>query len=69
MRSQGPGLEGMSTGLIESHDAAAFGVRQLVIKLIPQNGKLIGRVTARGIKPGVLLANLPYVLTLDKVLD
>jgi CubicO group peptidase (beta-lactamase class C family) len=69
MRSQGPGLEGMSTGLIESDDAAAFGVRQLVVKLIPQNGKLIGMVAARGTKPGVLLASLPYVLTLDKVAD
>jgi CubicO group peptidase (beta-lactamase class C family) len=67
MQSQGPGVEGMSTGLIESDDAAAFGVRKLVVKLIPQDGKLIGRLTARGVKPGLVLANLPYVLTLDKV--
>jgi hypothetical protein len=69
MQSEGPGVEGMSTGLIESDDAAAFGVRQLVVKLIPQNGQLVGRVTARGAKPGLVLANLPYVLTLDKVPD
>ena len=69
MQSQGPGVEGMSTGLIESDDAAAFGVRKLVIKLIPQDGKLVGRVTARGVKPGMVLANLPYVLSLDKVRD
>jgi hypothetical protein len=69
MQSQGPGFEGMSTGLIESDDAAAFGVRQLVVKLIPQDGKLVGRVTAQGVKPGLVLANVPYVLTLDKVPD
>jgi CubicO group peptidase (beta-lactamase class C family) len=66
MQSQGPGVEGMSAGLIESDDAAAFGVRKLIIKLIPHDGKLIGRLTARGAKPGLVLANLPYVLTLDK---
>jgi len=69
MQSQGPGVEGMSTGLIESDDAAAFGVRNLVVKIIPQNGKLVGRVIARGVRPGLVLANLPYVLTLDRVPD
>jgi CubicO group peptidase (beta-lactamase class C family) len=69
MQSQGPGVEGMSTGLIESDDAAAFGVRKLVIKLTPQDGRLVGRVLARGVKPGLVLANLPYVLTLDKLPD
>jgi hypothetical protein len=67
MQSQRPGVEGMSTGLIASADAAAFGVRELVLKLIPQDGKLGGRVIARGVKPGLVLANLPYVLTLDRV--
>jgi CubicO group peptidase (beta-lactamase class C family) len=67
MQSQGPGVEGMSSGLIESDDAAAFGVRKLEVKLIPQDGKLVGRVIARGIKPGLVLANLPYVLTLNRV--
>jgi len=69
MQSQGPGVEGMSTGLIESDDAAAFGVRKLVVKLIPQDRKLVGRVIARGVKSGLVLANLPYVLTLDRVPD
>lgn len=67
MQAQGPGVEGMSTGLIEADHAAAFGVRKLVVKLIPQDGKLVGRVTARGVRPGLLLANLPYVLNLDKM--
>jgi CubicO group peptidase (beta-lactamase class C family) len=51
MQSQRPGVEGMSTGLIASADAAAFGVRKLVVKLIPQDGKLVGRVIARGVNP------------------
>jgi CubicO group peptidase (beta-lactamase class C family) len=69
MQSQGPGVEGTSIGLIESDGAAAFGVRNLVIKLIPQDGKLVGRVLARGVKPGLGFANLPYVLTLEKLPD
>jgi CubicO group peptidase (beta-lactamase class C family) len=69
MQSQGRGVEGMSTGLIDSSDVAAFGIRNLVVKLIPQDGKLLGRVSARGAKPGLGFANLPYVLTLDKVPD
>ncbi|NYF90920.1 serine hydrolase domain-containing protein [Tunturiibacter empetritectus] len=69
MQSQGPGVEGVSTGLIESDGAGAFGVRKLVVKLIPQDGKLVGRVMARGEKTGLVFANLPYVLTLDRVLD
>ena len=69
MQSQGPGVEGMSSGLIESVDVTAFGVRKLVIKLIPQDGKLVGRVVARGVKAGVGFANLPYVLTLERLPD
>jgi hypothetical protein len=69
MRSQGAGVVGMSTGLIESAGATGFGVRELVLKLIPQDRKLVGRVMAQGAKPGLVLANLPYVLTLDKVLN
>ena len=69
MQSRGPGVEGTLTGLIESDDAAAFGVRDLVIKLIPQDRKLLGRVLARGVKPGLGFANLPYVLTLEKLPD
>lgn len=66
MQSQGPGMEGMSTGLIESDDAAAFGVRKLEVKLISQGGKLVGRVVAGGTKPSLVAANLPYVLTLNR---
>lgn len=67
MQSEGPGVEGTSTGLIESTDATAYEVRKLLIKLVPQEGKLVGRITARGTKPGMILANLPYVLTLSRL--
>lgn len=66
MQSEGPGLTGTSTGLIECSDALAYGVRKLVIKLVPKEGKLEGRIIARGTKPGLVLANLPYVLTLRR---
>lgn len=67
IKSEGPGFTGTSTGLIESAHALAFGIRRLVIKLIPQEGKLVGRIIARGTRPGLVLANLPYVLTLNRV--
>ena len=67
MRSEGPGFTGTSKGLIECSDALAYGVRKLVFKLVPQEGKLVGRVMARGTKPGLAIANLPYVLALNRV--
>ena len=69
IQSEGPAFTGTSAGLIESTGALAFGVRKLAIKLIPQDGKLVGRIIARGSRPGLILANLPYVLTLDRVAD
>lgn len=48
MQSRGPGVESMSDGLIKSDDAAALGVRKLVVKLILQVEKLVGRVITRG---------------------
>ena len=63
---QSGGFEGTTTGLIDCDHGAAFGSRTLVLKLVPHEGKLCGRVTARGTRPGLLLANLPYVLTLER---
>jgi len=51
MRSQGAGVVGVSTGLIESADAAPVGVRELVLKLIRQDRKLVGRVMVQGANP------------------
>ena len=60
------GFEGITSGLIDCDHGEAFGSRTLVLKLVPHAGKLCGRVTARGTRPGLLLANLPYVLTLER---
>jgi CubicO group peptidase (beta-lactamase class C family) len=66
IQGQPPGFEGTVGGLIDCNDSAAFGSRTLALKLIPHQDRLIGRVTARGTRPGVLLANIPYVLTLER---
>lgn len=66
MRGEVPGFEGTTSGLVECRDADAFGVRTLVLKLVPHEGRLVGRVTAQGARPGMLLANIPYVVTLER---
>jgi CubicO group peptidase (beta-lactamase class C family) len=66
VQSQDVAFEGTTSGLIQCSDAAAFGHRKLVLKLAPQQGKLVGRVTARGTKPGLILANLPYVVSVGR---
>jgi CubicO group peptidase (beta-lactamase class C family) len=66
IRDQKPGFEGDTSGLVDCRDALAFGKRTLGLKLIPHEGKLIGRVTARGNRPGLLTADIPYVLTLER---
>ena len=67
MQSQGRGVEGVSNGTISSPEAAAFGTRDLMVKLILRDGKLLGRVSAQGTKSGLGFAGLPFVVTLDKV--
>lgn len=66
LKGQTPGFEGVTSGLVDCTDGAAFGRRTLVLKLIASGGKLVGRVTARGTRPGLLLANIPYVLMLER---
>ena len=61
-----PGFEGTTSGLIDCDYAADFGVRKLMVHLVPDGGRLIGRVIASGQRPGLLVANIPYVLTLDR---
>jgi CubicO group peptidase (beta-lactamase class C family) len=68
MQSEGVAFTGTSTGLIESADAIRNEARTLKIKLIPHEGKLVGRVIAEDGKPGSMpSAMLPYVLTLNRV--
>lgn len=59
---------GTSVGLIESADAIRHEAKTLKIKLIPHEGKLVGRILAEAGKPGSMpSAMLPYVLTLNRV--
>lgn len=68
MQSEGMAFTGTSTGLIESADAIRNQAETLKIKLIPYEGKLVGRVIAEDGKPGSMPSvMLPYVLSLNRV--
>jgi CubicO group peptidase (beta-lactamase class C family) len=62
MHFEGEGFTGASTGLIESPDAIRTGATTLSLKLIPHQGKLVGRILAADSKTVML----PYVLSLDR---
>ena len=68
MQSEGIAFTGTSTGLIESDDAIRNKAKTLKIKLIPHEGKLVGRIIAEDGKPGSMPSvMLPYVLSLNRV--
>jgi hypothetical protein len=62
IRAEGTAFTGNAVAVIESPDAIRSGATDLSLKLIPQNGKLIGRILARSKDGGT---ELPYVLTLS----
>ena len=66
MQSQGVALLGSTEGLVDCAQAESFGVRTLALKLLPRDGALTGRVIAEGIRPGLLLAHTPYVLSFKR---
>ncbi|MBV9182223.1 MAG: beta-lactamase family protein [Acidobacteria bacterium] len=63
MQSEGTALTGKTEAKIESADAIRNEATMLSLKLLPQDGKLVGRILATGKSPGTLL---PYVLTLNR---
>ncbi|WP_353062276.1 serine hydrolase domain-containing protein [Tunturibacter psychrotolerans] len=67
MQSEGVALTGVSVGLIDSPDSLRTGAKTLKIKLLPQEGKLVGRVIAVAGDPNVKNVMLPYVLTLNQI--
>ncbi len=69
MQSEGEAFTGVSAGLIDSPDAMRTGARTLKIKLIPHEGKLVGRVLATEGDPNFKNVMLPYVLTLNRAPD
>jgi CubicO group peptidase (beta-lactamase class C family) len=63
MHSEGAAFTGKTVGIIESPDAIRNEATNLSFKVIPQDGKLVGRILASAKAPGTLL---PYVLTLNR---
>jgi CubicO group peptidase (beta-lactamase class C family) len=66
MQSEGVAFTGTSTGAINSQDAIRTGAKTLKLKLIPHEGKLVGRVLATSGDPDVKNVMLPYVLNLNR---
>jgi CubicO group peptidase (beta-lactamase class C family) len=64
IRAEGTALTGKAVEVIESPDAIRSEATNLSLKLIPQNGKLIGRILALSKDGGT---ELPYVLTLSRL--
>lgn len=62
MHLDGIGCTDASTGVIESADAIRAGAKTLSLKLIPHEGKLVGRILATDSKT----STLPYVLSLNR---
>ncbi len=67
MQSEGVALTGTSAGLVKSADVIRTAARTLKVKLIPYEGRLVGRVLALAGDPNFKNATLPYVLTLNRV--
>ncbi len=63
MQSEGAALTGKTVGTIDSTDAFRNAATNLALKLILQDGKLVGRILASAKNPGTLL---PYVLSLNR---
>jgi CubicO group peptidase (beta-lactamase class C family) len=66
MQSDGTAFTGKMVGVIESADAIRNEATTLTLKLMPQDGKLVGRILATAKQPGTAL---PYVLTLNKMIS
>jgi hypothetical protein len=66
MQSEGVALTGVSTGFIDSTDAIRTRAKTLKIKLMPYEGKLVGRVLATTGDSNVKNVMLPYVLNLSR---
>jgi CubicO group peptidase (beta-lactamase class C family) len=64
IRAEGTAFTGKAVAVIESPDAIRSEATNLSLKLLPQNGKLIGRILATSKDGGI---ELPYVLTLSRL--
>ena len=64
IRAEGTAFTGKAVGIIESSDALRREATNLSLKLMPQNGKLVGRILARSKDGGTAL---PYILALSRL--
>jgi hypothetical protein len=64
IRAEGTAFTGKAAAVIQSPDAIRSEATDLSLKLMPQNGKLIGRILAKSKDGGTAL---PYVLTLSRL--
>jgi hypothetical protein len=64
IRAEGTAFTGKAVAVIESPDVIRSEATSLSLKLMPQNGKLIGRILAESKDGGTAL---PYVLTLSRL--
>jgi CubicO group peptidase (beta-lactamase class C family) len=64
IRAEGTALTGKAVAVVESPDAIRTGAADLSLKIIPQKGRLIGRILASSKDGGTAL---PYVLTLSRL--
>jgi CubicO group peptidase (beta-lactamase class C family) len=66
VRSAAAAFTGTATGVIDAADAIRTNARALHIKLIPHEGRLVGRILATAGNPDKMNSMLPYVLSLDR---
>ncbi len=66
LRFEGEALTGNTTGRIDSPDTMRTGARTLALKLLPHDGRLVGRVLATAGDPNFRNVRLPYVLRLER---
>jgi hypothetical protein len=67
MQSEGAAFTGTSAGLIESPHAIRTKAKTLKIKLIPHEGKFVGRFLATAGHSDFKNVMLPYMITLNRI--
>ena len=68
LKVEGIAFTGTSAGVIQAADALRHGAKTLRVKLIPYEGKLVGRILAEAGEPDSMPnVMLPYLLTLNRI--
>lgn len=67
MQSEGAAFLGNAAGTIDSPNAIRLGATTLLLKVIPREGRLVGRILALTGTPNDPRGALPYVVSLSRV--